>query len=241
MAWMFDAAHNDADRPKLLAKKFCARFFFSMLDIELCDHRRSLCANSMSAINCFFMPKTFFRTQSNANPSAHQIATFTTKLSNCNFSPNDFVASSPLQLATQNQLNLTFSSTSGPKLIRLFEFECSTCSNKKENLVLRITETMKAFSTSNLLCKPSYSFQNGYLIFQALNGCENLSIDQLFEVLQTGAIKSQDPYMFSKALAAFKLQLKLNGDTITRDIALNGNPLLVSPCKVALKRSIKQP
>lgn len=200
-------------------------------------HAQTVCQPS----TVFYMPKTFFRTQSNDNPSEQPIATFTTKLSNCNFSPNDFVASSPLQLMTQNQLNLTSSSTSGPKLIRLFEFECSSCSSKKENLVLRITETLKAYSTSKLSCKPIYSFQKGHLIFQSLNGCESLSIDQVFEVLQTGTIRSQDPYIFSKSLATFNLQFKLNGDTITKDIALNGNSFLISPCKVALKRSIKQP
>lgn len=222
------------------SRRSCVRAFFLacwMLNFwATADlHAQTVCQPS----TVFSMPKTLFRTQSNANLSEQHIATFTTKLSNCNFSPNDYVASSPLKLVTQNQLNLTSSSTSGPKLIRLFEFECSSCSSKKENLVLRITETLRAYSTSSLSCKPSYSFQNGDLIFQALNGCESLSLDHAFDVLQTGTIKSQDPYMFSKSLATFKLQLKLNGNTIAKDIALNGNPFFISPCKVVRKRSIK--
>ena len=195
------------------SRRSCVRAFFLACGVLNFWATADLYAQTVCQPSTVFsMPKTFFRTQSNANRSEQHIATFTTKLSNCNFSPNDFVASSPLELKKPNQLSLTSSSTSGPKLIRLFEFQCATCSSEKENLVLRITETLRAYSTSNLSCKPSYSFQNGGLIFQALNlnGCESLSIDHAFEVLQTGAIKSQDPYMFSKSLATFKLQIKLN-------------------------------
>lgn len=191
------------------------------------------------------MQKSLIQTQRIPPYTEQEIFSFNTQLNNCEFSASDTVTVAEFSLKedTQKILNLISIASSGPQsLVRSFGFTCANCPKTMDRLVLRITETVKAYAHNTEACKPNYVLQSesGVISLKPLNGCESLSIEHLIELLQTGPVMSTNPYLFNTSLATFKLSGHSNPSTIEHTIPLNSKAFLIAPCKVVIRRKVQR-
>jgi hypothetical protein len=190
-------------------------------------------------------PKSLIQTQINLPYAAQKIIRFKTQLNDCEFSAADklTVGEFTLNGDAQKMLSLISIDASGPQsLVRVFGFSCDNCSTQREGLDLRITETVNAYANNNNNCKPNYVVQTETrsILLQTLNGCKSLRIEHLVELVQTGPVRSANPYVFNTSLASFKLSRNLSPPPTSQTIPLNSKALLISPCKVVIRRKVQR-